>query len=77
MLVMRGGTHGQTHERLQCDGCPNNCEVVCILREQQFLDAWGNRCPAGIVRVRERLAAASTSGKHAEAICQQTELCLQ
>lgn len=40
---------------IECGGCPNNCEIVCVLKEQQFLDAWGNRCPAGITRAKERL----------------------
>jgi hypothetical protein len=40
---------------IECGGCPNNCEIVCVLKEQQFLDAWGNRCPARITRAKERL----------------------
>ncbi|MBA4370714.1 MAG: 2-hydroxyglutaryl-CoA dehydratase [Coriobacteriaceae bacterium] len=36
----------------ECGGCPNNCEVVCVLRDGGFLEAWGNRCDAGLERVR-------------------------
>jgi predicted CoA-substrate-specific enzyme activase len=44
---------------IECGGCPNNCEIVCVLKEAAFLDAWGNRCPAGIVRAKEKLASPS------------------
>jgi predicted CoA-substrate-specific enzyme activase len=37
---------------IECGGCPNNCEVICVLKEQQFLDAWGNRCPNGLANAR-------------------------
>jgi predicted CoA-substrate-specific enzyme activase len=46
---------------VECGGCPNNCEIVCVLKERQFLDAWGNRCPAGITRAKERFAALETA----------------
>jgi len=39
----------------ECGGCPNNCEIICVLQEGKFLDGWGNRCPAGIERMRKRL----------------------
>lgn len=32
---------------IECGNCPNNCEVVCILKDGKFLDGWGNRCPFG------------------------------
>mgnify|MGYP001613799842 CR=1 FL=1 len=37
-----------------CGGCPNNCEVICVLQDGIFLDGWGNRCPVGIERMRKR-----------------------
>lgn len=40
----------------ECGGCANNCEIVCVLRENIFLDGWGNRCPAGIERVKKKIA---------------------
>lgn len=39
----------------ECGGCANDCEVVVVLREGSFLDAWGNRCPKGRERVRARI----------------------
>lgn len=29
---------------LECDGCPNNCEVVEILKEDEVIDRYGDRC---------------------------------
>jgi predicted CoA-substrate-specific enzyme activase len=37
---------------VECGNCPNNCEVVCILKENEFLDGWGNRCPRGIEKAK-------------------------
>ena len=53
---------------IECGGCPNNCEVVCALRAQQFIDAWGNRCPAGITRAKEQLGFARASRRQQEAV---------
>lgn len=30
-----------------CEHCPNQCEVLCVLRDGEFLDAWGHRCSTG------------------------------
>lgn len=35
-----------------CGNCPNNCEVVSVSKEGVFLDGWGNRCPAGIEKMK-------------------------
>ncbi|MCL2357200.1 MAG: acyl-CoA dehydratase activase [Defluviitaleaceae bacterium] len=32
----------------ECDKCPNNCEIISIYREDELLDAWGNRCERGV-----------------------------
>lgn len=40
---------------VECGGCPNNCEVVCVLKDGKFLDGWGNRCSNGIERAKEKL----------------------
>jgi len=37
---------------LECGGCANNCEVICVLKEEKFLDGWGNRCAVGTERVK-------------------------
>lgn len=41
---------------IECDGCANNCDIVCVLRENQFLDGWGNRCQSGIEKAKQQLA---------------------
>lgn len=40
---------------VDCGGCPNNCEVVCVLKEKEFIDGWGNRCERGIERAKAKL----------------------
>lgn len=34
-----------------CGRCPNNCEIICVYRDSQLIDSWGNRCDRGAVRV--------------------------
>jgi len=31
----------------ECTICSNNCEVICIYKEDELIDAWGNRCDRG------------------------------
>ena len=35
-----------------CHGCSNQCEIICVYREHQLIDSWGNRCERGQIRVR-------------------------
>ena len=37
---------------IECTGCPNNCEIVYVTRDCDFLDGWGNRCPQGLELAR-------------------------
>lgn len=30
-----------------CDKCPNNCEIISVRKNNELIDAWGNRCEAG------------------------------
>jgi hypothetical protein len=32
-----------------CGKCSNNCEIICVYREEKLIDAWGNRCERGAV----------------------------
>jgi len=32
---------------IECTGCPNNCEIVCVYRSDNLLDAWGHKCDTG------------------------------
>ncbi len=38
-----------------CDHCSNNCEIVCVMRDDEFLDAWGNRCEIGLHSIRKMM----------------------
>lgn len=40
---------------VECGGCPNNCEIVCVLREAELLAGWGNRCERGLERAKAAL----------------------
>ena len=30
-----------------CGKCSNNCEIICVYRGEELIDAWGNRCERG------------------------------
>lgn len=32
-----------------CGKCSNNCEILCVYREDTLIDSWGNRCERGSV----------------------------
>lgn len=34
-----------------CDKCPNNCEVICVRKENNLIDSWGNRCERGKIKI--------------------------
>lgn len=34
-----------------CGKCPNNCEVICVRREEDLIDSWGNRCERGKIKI--------------------------
>jgi len=44
-----------TTEGRECGMCPNNCEIVCVMRNNEFLDAWGNRCENGLLNIRRKI----------------------
>lgn len=31
----------------ECDKCPNNCEVIYVMENDNIIDFWGNRCDNG------------------------------
>jgi len=33
---------------IECNGCPNHCEIIIVKKDNQKLDAWGNRCNKGL-----------------------------
>lgn len=34
-----------------CNQCPNNCEIISIKRNKKLIDAWGNRCDKGKIKI--------------------------
>lgn len=34
----------------ECNGCGNNCEIICIKKDDVLIDSWGNRCEKGTVK---------------------------
>ena len=38
-----------TTKGFNCKGCSNNCEIVCVLKNNKMIDSWGNRCEKGNV----------------------------
>ena len=33
---------------MECEKCPNYCEVICVYKDKELVDAWGNKCDRGI-----------------------------
>ena len=36
---------------INCHRCSNNCEIICVSRNKKIIDAWGNRCEKGEIKV--------------------------
>ena len=36
---------------INCRGCSNNCEIICVSKDKKIIDAWGNRCEKGEVKI--------------------------
>lgn len=36
---------------LNCHKCPNNCEIMCVYKNENIIDSWGNRCERGSIKV--------------------------
>lgn len=35
----------------ECQKCPNNCEIICFYKDDELIDAWGNRCENGALSI--------------------------
>ena len=33
---------------IECTNCPNNCEIICVYKNKELIDAWGNKCEKGM-----------------------------
>lgn len=43
--------HNFTTVGTNCGRCPNHCEIVCVKKDNQLIDAWGNRCDKGQIKI--------------------------
>ena len=34
---------------MECKKCANNCEIICIYKNDDLIDAWGNKCDNGAI----------------------------
>ena len=34
---------------VECKGCANHCEIICVYRDGKIIDSWGNRCEKGAI----------------------------
>ena len=34
----------------ECGKCANHCEIICVYREDELIDSWGNKCDNGAVK---------------------------
>ena len=44
------GTFAFTTREVECGRCANRCEIICVYRDDELVDSWGNRCEKGAVR---------------------------
>lgn len=35
---------------INCGKCPNNCEIICVYKNDSLIDFWGNRCDRGALK---------------------------
>ena len=35
---------------IECKKCSNNCEIICVCRNNKIIDSWGNRCENGSIK---------------------------
>ena len=39
---------------VECSKCANHCEIICVYRDNELIDAWGNRCEKGEIRAKRK-----------------------
>lgn len=40
---------------VECESCPNNCEIVCVFKDKKLIDMWGNKCERGVATVKKAI----------------------
>ncbi len=36
----------------ECGKCANHCEIICVYKEDELIDSWGNKCDNGAVKIK-------------------------
>lgn len=36
---------------VNCNRCPNNCEIIMVKKNKKIIDSWGNRCEKGELKI--------------------------
>ncbi len=36
----------------ECGKCANHCEIICVYKEEELIDSWGNKCDNGAVKTK-------------------------
>lgn len=39
---------------IECNKCSNHCEIICVSKNKQLIDSWGNRCSNGDLMNKQR-----------------------
>ena len=39
----------------ECGKCANHCEIICVYKEDELIDSWGNKCDNGAVKTKNRV----------------------
>ncbi|MGN0653260.1 MAG: 2-hydroxyglutaryl-CoA dehydratase, partial [Gemmiger sp.] len=37
-----------------CGRCSNNCEIICVYKNNKLIDSWGNRCERGQICAEQK-----------------------
>ena len=37
-----------------CQKCANHCEIICVYKDDELIDSWGNRCDRGAIRPKAK-----------------------
>ncbi len=38
----------------ECPKCANHCEIICVFKDNELIDSWGNKCDNGAVKINRR-----------------------
>lgn len=42
---------------IECKGCANHCERICVYKDGELIDAWGNKCDKGAIKVKSKVGS--------------------